>query len=324
MNTPADNRIRHVTLRQLQIFLAAARHLNFARAAQELHLTQPAVWMQVKQLEELVGLPLFDNVARKLHLTEAGAEVQRLAAAMLAEIRRSEAHIRLLAGAQGGTIALGVVGTGQYVLPRLLALHRSRHPGVRVHLTVGNRDRLVQMLARNELDLCMMGRPPAGLATVAQAFAPHPQVVIAAPSHPLVGERDIAPAQLAEQVLLLREPGSGSRAVVEDYFTAHRVELRQSVTIGGCETIKQAVMADLGVAFSGLHALALELQGGELVLLDVRHTPIERHWHLVRLADKTLSPAAQALWAFLVEEAPAWLEQRFAGPLQRLHTLRAG
>ena len=324
MSPASDNRIRHVTLRQLQIFLAAAKHRNFARAAQELHLTQPAVWMQVKQLEELVGLPLFDNVARKLYLTEAGAEVQRLAAAMLAEIRRSEAHIRLLAGAQGGTIALGVVGTGQYVLPRWLALHRSRYPEVRVHLTVGNRDRLVQMLARNELDLCMMGRPPAGLDTVAQAFAAHPQVVIAAPAHPLAGERDIAPARLAEQVLLLREPGSGSRAVVEDYFTAHRVEPRQSVTIGGCETIKQAVMAGLGLAFVGLHAIALELQGGELVLLDVRDTPLERHWHLVRLADKTLSPAAQTLWAFLVAEAPPWLDARFAAPLQRLQALRAG
>lgn len=324
MNKPADNRIRQVTLRQMQIFLAAAKHLNFARAAQELHLTQPAVWMQVKQLEDLVGLPLFDNVARKLHLTEAGAEVQRLAAAMLAEIRRSEAHIRLLAGAQGGTIALGVVGTGQYVLPRLLALHRSLHPEVRVHLTVGNRDTLVQMLARNELDLCLMGRPPAGLDTVAEAIAAHPQVVIAAPSHPLAGERDITPARLAEQVLLLREPGSGSRAVVEDYFTAHRVEPRQTVTIGGCETIKQAVMADLGVAFIGLHALALELHSGDLVLVDVRDTPIERRWHLVRLADKALAPAAQALWEFLAAEAPAWLDARFGGALDELAQRRAG
>jgi DNA-binding transcriptional LysR family regulator len=321
--TRTDNRIRHVTLRQLQIFLAAARHLNFARAAQELHLTQPAVWMQVKQLEELVGLPLFDNVARKLHLTEAGAEVRRLAAAMLAEIRRSEARIRLLAGAEGGRIALGVVSTGQYVLPRLLALLRRSHPDLQVHLTVGNRDQLMPMLARNELDLCVMGRPPAEAAIVAETFAPHPQVVIAAPSHPLAGLRDISPQQLAEQVLLLREPGSGSRAVAEEFFATYRAQPRQTITISGCEAVKQAVIADLGVALIGLHALALELHGGDLVLLDVRHTPIERRWHLVRLADKKLSPASQALWGFLASEAPAWLDRRFAEALAGLSARRA-
>lgn len=314
MKTP-DNRIRNVTLRQLQIFSVAAQHLNFARASEALHLTQPAVWMQVKQLEDLVGLPLFEKIGRKLYLTDAGDEMRQTAATVLAEIRRAEERIALLAGGKGGTIALAVVSTGKYFVPRLLALFRRAQPEVQVNLTVANRDQLVQMLARNEVDMCVMGRPPAELDTVAEAFAPHPHVVIASPEHPLARERGIGAQQLAAETLLLREPGSGSRAVMEGYFAAHHVEPRHTVMLGSSETIKQAVMANMGLAFISLHTLALELRTGDLVILDVPGTPLMREWHVVRLASKKLSPSADALRAFIVEHAGPWLDATFADHL---------
>ncbi len=309
---PPENRIRNVTLRQLQIFAVAAQHLNFARASEELHLTQPAVWMQVKQLEDLVGLPLFEKIGRKMYLTTAGDEMRQTAATILAEIRRTEERIALLAGGRGGTIALAVVSTGKYFVPRLLALFRAQEPEVEVNLTVANRDQLVHMLARNEVDLCVMGRPPAELDTVAEAFAPHPHVVIASPEHPLARTRGVTAQQLAQETLLLREPGSGSRTVMEGYFAAHRVEPRHTVMMGSSETIKQAVMANMGLAFISLHTLALELRTGDLVILDVPGTPLMRDWHVVRLANKKLSPSADALRAFIVEHAGPWLEQTFA------------
>jgi DNA-binding transcriptional LysR family regulator len=310
---PPGNRIRNVTLRQLQIFAVAAQHLNFARASEELHLTQPAVWMQVKQLEELVGMPLFEKLGRKLFLTAAGDEMRQTAATILAEIRRTEERIALLAGGRGGTIALAVVSTGKYFVPRLLALFREQHPDVQVNLTVANRDQLVQMLARNEVDMCVMGRPPAELDTVAEAFAPHPHVVIASPQHPLAQVRGVTAEQLAGETLLLREPGSGSRAVMEDYFTSRGVEPRHTVMMGSSETIKQAVMGNMGIAFISLHTLALELRTGDLAMLDVPGTPLMRHWHVVRLANKKLPPSADALRRYIVEQAGPWLEQTFAG-----------
>jgi DNA-binding transcriptional LysR family regulator len=314
MKTP-DNRIRNVTLRQLQIFSVAARHLNFARASEELHLTQPAVWMQVKQLEDLVGLPLFEKIGRKLYLTAAGDEMRQTAATILAEIRRTEERIALLAGGRGGTIALAVVSTGKYFVPRLLALFRDQQPEVQVNLTVANRDQLVQMLARNEVDLCVMGRPPAELETVAQPFAPHPHVIIASPAHPLARERGITAQQLARETLLLREPGSGSRAVMEGYFAAHRIEPRHTVMLGSSETIKQAVMANMGIAFISLHTLDLELRTGDLAILDVPGTPLMREWHVVRLASKQLAPSADALWRFIATHAAPWLETTFRAHL---------
>ncbi|MCU0929038.1 MAG: LysR family transcriptional regulator [Burkholderiaceae bacterium] len=306
-----DNRIRNVTLRQLQIFSVAAQHLNFARASEDLHLTQPAVWMQVKQLEDLVGLPLFEKIGRKLYLTSAGDEMRQTAATILAEIRRTEERIALLAGGRGGTIALAVVSTGKYFVPRLLALFRQQEPEVQVNLTVANRDQLVQMLARNEVDLCVMGRPPAELDTVAEVFAPHPHVVIASPEHPLARQRGVTAQQLANETLLLREPGSGSRTVMEGYFAAHRIEPRHTMMLGSSETIKQAVMANMGLAFISLHTLALELRTGDIALVDVPGTPLMRDWHVVRLSNKKLSPSAEALNGFIVEHAGPWLETTF-------------
>lgn len=310
MKSP-DNRIRNVTLRQLQIFSVAAQHLNFARASEDLHLTQPAVWMQVKQLEDLVGLPLFEKLGRKLFLTAAGEEMRSTAAAILGEIRRAEERIGLLQGGQGGSITLGVVSTAKYFVPRLLALFRERRPEIQVQLMVANRDHLVQMLQRNEVDLCVMGRPPQEFETVAAFLAPHPHAVIASPTHPFAQCTGLTAADLADQVLLLREAGSGSRSVMEDYFASRRVEPRRGLIMGSSETIKQAVMANMGLAFISVHTLALELRTGELTLLDVEGTPVMREWHLVHLADKKLSPSAQALCTCLVEKTAPWLARTF-------------
>ena len=308
------NRIRNLTLRQLQIFSAAAQHLNFARAAEELHLTQPAVWMQVKQLEDLVGLPLFEKIGRKLYLTEAGAAMCETAHAILGEVRRAEQRITGFQGASGGAITVAVVSTGKYFVPRMLARFNSLHPGVAVKLVVANRDHLVQLLQRNEVDLCVMGRPPLEVEACSQAIAAHPHVVVCAPGHELAAKKQVSVQRVAQEVFLLRETGSGSRAVMESFFARHRLEPRQGMVMGSNETIKQAVMADMGLAFISLHTLALELRTGEIVVVDVEDTPVMREWHTVHLASKTLSPAAEAFRAFLGAHAAAHLAASF-GPL---------
>lgn len=319
-----DNRIRNVTLRQLQIFSVAAQHLNFARASEDLHLTQPAVWMQVKQLEDLVGLPLFEKIGRKLYLTAAGDEMRATAATILGEIRRAEERITQLQGGSGGAITVAVVSTGKYFVPRLLALFREVQPDVQVQLVVANREQLTLMLQRNEVDLCVMGRPPAELVTVSDFLAAHPHVVIAAPSHPLAGQRGIDPARLSREVFLLREPGSGSRTVCDAFFADHRLEPKRGMVMGSNETIKQAVIANMGLAFLSMHTMALELRTGELAVLDVVGTPVMREWHMVHLSDKKLSPAAQALRQFVVVQTQGWLDRAFAGlPVHDLLAQRA-
>lgn len=308
---PPTNRIRNLTLRQLQIFSVAAQHLSFARAAEELHLTQPAVWMQVKQLDELVGLPLFEKIGRKMFLTDAGNAMRETASAIFGEIRRSEERIASLQGGSGGAIVVAVVSTGKYFVPRLLGMFNERHPGVTVQLVVANRDQLVQMLQRNEVDICVMGRPPHEIETRAEAFAPHPHVVIAAPGHPLSRERRVSAQRAAQEVFLLRETGSGSRTVMESYFAEHRIELRKGMVMGSNETIKQGVIANMGLAFISLHTLSLELRTNELALIDVEDTPVMREWYTVHLSSKTLSPAAEAFRAFMGSQASDHLASTF-------------
>ena len=294
--------MKNVTLRQLKVFEAVARRLSFSRAAEELHLTQPAVSMQVKSLEAEAGLPLTEQLGKKIFLTDAGAELARHARLIAQQLNEAAEALAALRGVRGGRLAIGVVSTAKYFAPRLLTIFRARHSGVELRLGVHNREEIVRQLADNEIDLAIMGSPPPEMETVADVFAQHPLVIIAAPDHPLVKRRRIIPADLAQETFLIREPGSGTRSAMERYFSEHGVVLANTFEMSSNETIKQAVMAGMGLSFISEHTIGLELAVGRIVKLRVVGTPVLRQWHVVRRAEKQLLPLAESFIEFLRKE----------------------
>lgn len=292
----------HLTLRQLKIFEAVARHLSFSRAADELHLTQPAVSMQVRSLEEAAGLPLTEQVGKRVFLTEAGEELARHARVVAQQLREAEEALLAMKGLRGGRLNIGVVSTAKYFAPRLLTAFRQLHPEVELRLGVHNRGAIVQQLVNNDIDLAIMGRPPQELETVSEPFAENPLVFVAAPDHPLAGAKRIAPQQLAGESFLLREPGSGTRAAMERFLSDHGVVPQRTVEMTSNETIKQAVMAGMGISFISERTIALELATGHIARLNVAGTPLKRHWFVVHRAEKRLLPVAEAFRQFLLRE----------------------
>lgn len=294
--------MKNVTLRQLKVFEAVARHLSFSRAAEELHLTQPAVSMQVQSLEEIAGLPLTEQIGKKIRLTAAGEEVARQARRIAQQLREAEEALVAMKGAEGGRLVIGVVSTAKYFAPSLLAEFKRRHPGIELRLSVNNRGAVVRQLAENEIDLAIMGVPPRDFETVAEVFAEHPLIFIAAPDHPLAKKKRISPATLAGEILLIREPGSGTRSALERYLDEHKLSAGETMEMGSNETLKQAVMAGLGIAFISEHTIGLELSVNRLSILDVVGTPVKRQWHLVHRAEKRLLPAADAFRDYIRSE----------------------
>jgi len=293
----------HMTLRQLKIFEAVARHLSFSRAAEELHLTQPAVSMQVRSLEEAAGLPLTEQVGKRIFLTEAGAELARHARVVSQQLREAEEALAAMKGLRGGLLNIAVVSTAKYFVPRLLAAFRAGFPEVELRLGVHNREAIVRQLAENEVDLAIMGRPPQELETVSEPFAENPLVFIGAPGHRLARARRIEPKLLAGEIFLLREAGSGTRAAMERFLSEHRVVPQRTVEMTSNETIKQAVMAGMGISFISERTIALELATGHIVRLSVAGTPLRRQWYVVHRAEKRLLPAAEAFRRFLLKES---------------------
>ncbi len=306
--------MRGVTIRQLQIFAAAADRLSFARTSEHLHLTQAAVSLQVKQLEELAGFALFERRGRKIALTEAGEVLLRYAQQILAALKDADAELSALKGLAGGRIRVGVVSTAKYFAPALIAQFQRSHPAMRVALSVNNREVVVRELDRDEIDVAIMGQPPARLATDAVAFAEHPLVVVAPPSHPLARARRIPLAELAGETFLVREPGSGTRSSMERFFAERAFEPRIGGVMNSNETIKQAVMAGMGLAFLSRHTIGLELATGRMVILDVVGLPLMRRWYVVRRAGRFVSPASTAFVEFVVAAGPALLAELHPPP----------
>jgi len=295
--------MKHVTLRQLKVFEAVARHLNYSRAAQELHLSQPAVSMQMKQLEGSAGMPLFEQAGKKIFLTEAGREMQHYARSVTQQLEEAAEALTELKDASRGRLQLTIISTAKYFAPKFVAKFCRLHPGVTLKLDVCNRATLLERLARNETDLVIMGHPPQGLDITLQPFAPNPHVIVAAPAHALARARRIALKHIAGETFLLRESGSGTRLLMERVFAEHGLAVNASMEIGSDETIKQAVMAGMGIGFLSSHAVQLELQAKRLVMLDVVGFPIVRNWYIVHRTDKRLSPVARAFKEFLLSEA---------------------
>jgi DNA-binding transcriptional LysR family regulator len=301
--------MRGITVRQLQIFVAAARHLSFARTSEQLHLTQAAVSLQVKRLEEIAGIDLFERRGKKLFLTEAGGQLLRYAQQILDALKDADAAISALKGLTGGRISVGVVSTAKYFAPALIAQFQKRYPGVRASLSVNNREVIVRELERNEIDVAIMGTPPQRMETKAMPFADHPLVVIAPPSHPLAAARRIPLASLAGETFLVREQGSGTRSSMERFFAERGFVPRIGNVMSSNETIKQAVMADMGLALISRHTIGLELATGRLVELDVVGLPLMRRWYVVQRAGRFVSRATTAFVAFVAEAAPALLAE---------------
>ena len=297
------NLIRSLTLRQLQIFVAAAKNMSFARTAEEMHLTPPAVSMQLKQLEENIGLPLFERSGREVRLTAAGALFVHHAARILGEIKDTEFSLQSLLDAETGQITVGMVSTAKYFMPRLLAGYSRENQGVEVQFMVGNREVILQKLVDNELDLAIMGRMPSEIDATSLPMAVHPYVIVAPPEHPLASAASFDLQELRGETFLLREEGSGSRRVAEEMFKNHLFTPAKTLSLGSNETIKQAVMAGMGVSLISLHTLMLELKTGALRILDVQGTPIERKWYLVHMNGKRLLPSGQRFKSYLLENA---------------------
>ncbi len=289
-----------LTLRQLDILEAVARCGSFSRASAELHLTQPAVSMQIKQLEESLGMPLFEHVGKRIHLTEAGQETLEASRAIRRELVNLENSLADFQGLHGGSLTVSVASSASYLAARLIAAFRQAHPEVRVSFNAVNRETLLQHLAENSVDLVLMGQPPEGRDLEARPFLDNPLVVIAAPTHPLAKVRHIPLQRLAEEPFVGREPGSGTRIAVEKFFESNGLTLQVAMEMNKNEAIKQAVEAGLGVGVVSLHG---ELAKRELRILDVQGFPLLRKWYLVQRQGKRLSPAAQAFAQFVLSEA---------------------
>jgi DNA-binding transcriptional LysR family regulator len=318
--------MKSVTLRQLRGLVAVARHLSVSRAAEELGLTPPAVSMQLKELEQQVGAPLFDRTGRAVTLTTTGEYLLSYARRILSTLKDAEDAMARLRSLQGGTLTIGLVGTAQYFMPRLVAAFHAEHPGIDLKLRVGTREQLVASMQGNDVDLAIMSRPPRELASRAEAFAMHPHVLVTAPRHPFAAMEQVPVAALSREGFILRETGSGTRAAWEEFASEHRLTPRILMELDSSEAIKQAVIAGMGVSLLSLHTVGTELQHGLVAVPDVEGLPVVRRWHVVTTQAKLLAPAAEAFREFVIGRGESFLASMFpltlAGAALRRFSLR--
>ncbi|MEO7640119.1 MAG: LysR family transcriptional regulator [Ramlibacter sp.] len=301
--------MKNATLRQLKVFEAVARHLSFSRAAEELHLTQPAVSTQVKKLQDHAGLALFEQLGKKIHLTPAGAEMLHSSRVIIQQFKEVEEAMTQFKGVSGGRLNVAVISAGDYFFPRLLVDFARRHTGVTLNFNVCNREELLGQMTDNLTDLAVMVRPPLDMDTVNEPFAPHPYVIVAAPDHPLAARKRIPVSRLAREPFVVREKGSDTWNSMEQGFGGHLADLNIAMEIKSTETIKQAVMAGMGVSFLSAHTISRELRAGSLAVLDVQGFPLMLHWYVVHRRNKRLPPVAQAFRNYLLDDGAALIEQ---------------
>jgi DNA-binding transcriptional LysR family regulator len=296
--------LRHATLHQLRIFQAVAEHNSFARAAEALHLSPPTLSLQVKQLADTVGQPLFEQLGKKIFLTAAGKTLAQACQDIAQRLDLLSEDLSALQGMERGSLKLAILTTVKYTVPKLLGGFCAAHPGIDVAMVVGNRENLLQRLASNQDDLYIMGQPPQHMDVVSEDFADNPLVLVAPPSHPLVGKRRIDPARLRQEPFILREPGSGTRLTMERFFAEQGFSAINRLEVGSNEAIKQTVAGGLGLAVLSATTVVSELALGELVQLDVKGFPLIRRWQVVYPRGKRLSPAAQAFKQWLFDHRP--------------------
>lgn len=300
--------MHNTTLRQLRTVQAIAAHGKIVNAARVLGLTPPAVTIQLRQLEEEAGTSLFDRTLEGMRPTAAGLAFIEAAQAIDERLRLLADQIDAIKGVRVGSLTLGVVSTAKYFAPRMMAAFMKEHPDIDMRLAVGNRAETIASLRGHEVDIALMGRPPKDVPVRATPFGDHPLVIIAPPEHPLAAARDISKERIAREHFLIRESGSGTRISLEIFFSDVPGRIDDLGTeMGSNETIKQAVMAGLGIAFISAHTVASEVETGRLVVLDVTGMPIRRQWYAVIRADHALSPAMAAFHDFLMRKGASYL-----------------
>lgn len=301
--------MKQATLHQLKVFEAAARNGSFTRAAEELFLTQPTVSMQVKQLTKAVGLPLFEQVGKRLYLTEAGRELFATCREIFEKIAQFEMTVADLKGLKQGKLRLAVITTAKYFVPRLLGPFCQLYPGIDISLQVTNHSGIVDRLKENLDDLYIMSQLPEHLDIGFQPFLENPLVVLAPAHHRLAGEKNISLQQLSEEPFILREPGSGTRTAVQKLFDDRGIKLKVKLELGSNEAIKQAIAGGLGISVLSRHTIIPESANSELTVLDVEHFPIERNWYMVYPAGKQMSVVARTYFEYLLNAAKQIVEQ---------------
>jgi len=290
-----DYLIRHATLRQLQLFEAIVRLGSFTRAAEELFLTQPTISTQIKKLSDSLGLPLFEHVGRNVKPTEAGVELYESCRQIFETLANLEMKVADIKGIKRGHLRLGVITTAKYFAPEILGEFCKLHEGIDVALKVTNRDRIIERILANEDDLYIMGQSPEGEADVeAFPFAPNPLVVMAPRGHPLAKVKNIPLSRIAQEPIILREPGSGIRDTTLKLFEQHGLKPKVRMELGSNEAIKHGIVGGLGLSILSLHTLALEGPDGPVAILDVEGFPVQRQWYLVYPKGKELSLVARS------------------------------
>ncbi len=306
MDAPLTSSLaRHISMRQLQVFEASARLSSITRAAEELFLTQPTVSMQIKKLEGSVGLPLFEQVGKRISLTDAGEALYRAAREILEMLGRLEMEVAELKGLKTGQLRLAVVTTAKYFAPRILGKFCKDYPGIDASLEVTNRERLLERMTKNLDDLYIVGRPPESPEYEFEPYMPNPLVTVAPSTHPLAKEHNIPLSRIADEPFIIREKGSGTRKALETHFETHKLKLNIKMELGSNEAIKQAILGGLGIAVLSQHTLGQGIDQTGLTILDVKGFPIQWQWHVGHMRGKRLSVVARTFLEFLRRQGNA-------------------
>jgi DNA-binding transcriptional LysR family regulator len=303
--------MRNLTLRQIKIFLSASKQLSFTRAAEEMHISAPAISMQIKEMEEDMGVTLFIRENKRIALTTAGEYFLVYARRVSSTLIEANNMMERLRGTEVKALKIGVVSTAKYFLPQMLSEFKKDYPNLQIKIEVRNRQQLVELLRDGELDIAIMGQPPKEIDTRIEAFASHPHGFVASSHNALAGKINIPPEALNNFEMISREPGSGTRALMEKYFSEHHISPIISMEMSSNETIKQAIIAELGISFLSLHTIGNELANQQLTILDVQDTPIVRTWHVVALAKRNASQATEAFRYFMLEKGAEILTKSF-------------
>ena len=306
----------HLTLQQLRLFESVSRNASFTRAAEEMHLTQPAVSIQVKRLEEQVGLPLFEQVGKKIFPTSAGKEMYQASKDILERVSQLKDTVADLKGIVKGPLTLAVVTTSKYFMPHLLGTFLQQYPEVEPKLRFTNRAKVIQRLIDNQDDFVVMGQIPTEPKFEAYPFLENILVAVAHPNHPLAKKKKIKLKELAQQRFLVREQGSGTRLVIDRLLEKQDLAIEPYMELGSSEAIKQGVMAGLGIAVLSLHSLTLERDAGKLVVLNVEGFPVTRRWYAVHLKGKKLPLVARTFLDFILNNSEDVLQDHLAFPIK--------
>ncbi len=304
--------MKNITLRQIRIFLSISKHLSFSRAAEDIKITVPAISLQIKEMESNLGVLLFDRSNRKIELTAGGEYFLLYARRVVSTLNEANIMMERLRGSQSTTLKIGLVSTAQFFLPLLLAEFKKELPTIRIRLDVRNRQQLVQLLHDGEIDIAVMGKPPKEIDTRVEAFAEHPHIFVASSSSSIAKQTQLDPKLLNQLELISREPGSGTKAIMENYLTEHGISPLVTMEVSSNEAIKQAVAASLGISLVSLHTVRDEIRNGKIVILDFQGTPIIRTWHVVALNKRSSSQAAEAFRYFMLERGNEIINDHFS------------